>query len=49
MKRYIVAAFAFIILTAVAIPAFAEIPSDNDLKTAPGIEKLFADEQQGSN
>jgi hypothetical protein len=48
MTRYIIATFAFIVFTAVAIPAFAA-PSDYDLKTNPGVEQMFGEQQRDSN
>ena len=49
MTRYIIAAVAFVILIALAVPGFAGVPSDEDLKTSAGVEKLFSDIQQESN
>ena len=49
MTRFIVAAFTFILFAVVAVPVFADVPSEYDLKTNAGVEKLFTQEQQDSN
>ena len=49
MTRYIIAAFAFIILVALAVPGFAGIPADHELKTSADVSQFYDENQQNSN